>query len=121
LRQKLHDDQVVVKARYLGLQGRWLDGGLTNRRCDRDDEITGVVRFALAGENPWRASGLADTIEAELPCPELSRPDYAKLYRYSPDDRQRDRLGHAPVLRPSRATLALSTPRPATRLRNRWC
>jgi hypothetical protein len=45
----------VVSARYLGLKARWIDGHRTNRRCTRDAEVMGVVRFVLVGENPWRA------------------------------------------------------------------
>ena len=68
----------------------------------------GVVRFALIGHNPWRGqisgqSGRSDSVamvEANLPCPELSRLQYAKLCHYDPDDSERDGLGHAPVLRP---------------------
>ena len=67
----------------------------------------GVVRFSLIGQNPWLGefSGpptprdLAKMMEVDLPCPELSRPQYAKMYRYDPDDTERDGLGHAPVLR----------------------
>ena len=67
----------------------------------------GVVRFALLGENPWRDEfsalptrrDLAKMMEVDLPCPELSRPQYARLYQYAPDDSERDGLGHAPVLR----------------------
>jgi hypothetical protein len=107
LRLAAHKDQVVVSARYLGLEGRWLDGRRTNRRCTRDAEVTGVVRFALVGENPWRGqfnarpsrTELAKMMEVDLPCPELSRPQYARLYQYDPEDSQRDGLGHAPVLR----------------------
>ncbi len=107
LRQAAHKDQVVVTARYLGLEERWSDEHRTNLRCTRDRDVVGVVRFALIGANPWRDEfaappaheELARIIEADLPCPELSRPQYAKLYRYSPDDRERDGLGHAPVLR----------------------
>ena len=97
LRLAAHMDQVEVSARYLGLKERWLDEQRTNRRCTRDGEVMGVVRFALVGENPWRAE--AKMMEVDLPCPELSRPQYAKLYQYDPDDSERDGLGHAPGLR----------------------
>jgi hypothetical protein len=97
----------VVSARYLGLKGRWIDEQRTNRRCTREVEVMGVVRFALVGAAPWRdeftarpTRGDAEMIEVDLPCPELSRPQYAKLYQYDPDDSERDGLGHAPVLRP---------------------
>jgi len=105
-----HREQVVVSARYLGLDQRWqrsIDGQRTKRRCTRDEEVMGVARFDLVGENPWRnefaapptRKELARMMEVDLPCPELSRPQYAKLYQYDPDDSQRDGLGHAPVLR----------------------
>ena len=108
LRLAAHKDQVVVSARYLGIRERWIDEQRTNRRCTRDAEVMGVVRFALVGENPWRDEftappsqrELAKTMEVDLPCPELSRPQYAKLCQYDPDDSERDGLGHAPVLRP---------------------
>jgi len=66
-----------------------------------------VVRFALVGDNPWRDEftarptrrDVAEMMEVDLPCPELSRPQYAKLYQYDADDSERDGLGHAPVLR----------------------
>lgn len=107
MRQAAHKNQVVVRARYLGLKERWLDGHRTNRRCTRDTEVMGVVRFALVGDNPWQAEFAAPPtrrdvtkmMEVDLPCPELSRPQYAKLYQYNPDDSERDGLGHAPVLR----------------------
>jgi len=107
LRLAAHKDQVVVSARYLGLMGRWIDEQRTNQRCTRDAEVMGVVRFALVGENPWRDEftpppsrrDLAKMLEVDLPCPELSRPQYAKLYQYDPDDSERDGLGHAPILR----------------------
>ena len=107
MRQRAHKDQVGVTARYLGLKERWLDEHRTNRRCTRDAEVMGVVRFALLGENPWRDEfsapptrrDLAKMMEVDLPCPELSRPQYARLYQYDPDDSERDGLGHAPVLR----------------------
>jgi hypothetical protein len=60
--------------------------------------VVAVARFEIVGENPW--PDRQSRIEALVPCPELSRPDYAKLYHYDPDDRERDSLGHAPVLRP---------------------
>jgi len=115
-----HKDQVVVSARYLGLKERWIDEQRTNRRCARDVEVMGVVRFAIVGENPWRGEftsppsrrDLAKMMEVDLPCPELSRLQYAKLYQYDPDDRERDGLGHAPVLRPGelyRLTFVRST------------
>jgi hypothetical protein len=102
-----HKDQVVASGRYLGLKERWLDEQRTSRRCTRDAEVMGVVRFALVGENPWRDDSPArptrgdeaQIVEVNLPCPELSRPQYAKLYQYDPDDSERDGLGHAPVLR----------------------
>ena len=107
LRLAAHKAQVVVSARYLGLKGRWLDEQRTNRRCTRDAEVLGVVRFALVGENPWcdefttlpARRNPAKAIEVDLPCPELSRPQYAKMYQYDSDDSERDGLGHAPVLR----------------------
>ena len=107
LRLAAHKDQVVVRARYLGLRGRWIDEQRTSRRCTRDAEVMGVVRFALVGDNPWRdefgpppsSRDLAKRLEVDLPCPELSRPQYAKLYQYDPDDSDRDGLGHAPMLR----------------------
>jgi hypothetical protein len=107
MRQRAHKDQVVVTARYLGLKERWVDEHRTNRRCTRDAEVMGVVRFALLGENPWRDEfsapptrrDLAKMMEVGLPCPELSRPQYARLYQYNPDDSERDGLGHAPALR----------------------
>jgi hypothetical protein len=107
IRFAAHKDQVVVSARYLGLKERWIDEHRTNRRCTRDAEVMGVVRFALVGENPWRDEftappsrrDVAKMMEVDLPCPELSRPQYAKLYQYDPDDSERDGLGHAPVLR----------------------
>jgi hypothetical protein len=107
LREAAHRDQVEVTARYLGLKGRWLDGQRTHRTCTREEEVTGVVRFSLLTDSPWRDElppspakrNLATEIEVDLPCPELSRPAYAKLYRYDPDDSQRDGLGHAAVLR----------------------
>jgi hypothetical protein len=107
LRLAAHKDQVVVSARYLGLKERWIDEQRTNRRCTRDGEVMGVVRFALAGENPWRDNftsrsarrDAANVMEVDLPCPELSRPQYAMLYQYDPEDSERDGLGHAPVLR----------------------
>ena len=107
MRLAAHKDQVAVTARYLGLKERWYDEQRTNRRCTRDGEVMGVVRFALVGENPWRDEfsarptrrDLAKMMEVDLPCPELSRPQYAKLYQYHPDDSERDGLGHASVLR----------------------
>lgn len=107
LRLAAHKEQVVVSARYLGLKERWVDEQRTNRRCTRDSEVMGVVRFALVGDNPWRDEftapptrrDVARMMEVDLPCPELSRPQYAKLYRYNPDDSERDGLGHALVLR----------------------
>ena len=107
LRLAAHKDQVVVRARYLGLKERWVDGQRTHQSCTRDAEVMGVVRFALVGENPWRDEftapptrrDLAAMMEVDLPCPELSRPRYAKLYQYDPEDCERDGLGHAPVLR----------------------
>ena len=107
MRQRAHKDQVGVTARYLGLKERWVDEHRTNRRCTRDAEVMGVVRFALLGENPWRDEfsapptrrDVAKMMEVDLPCPELSRPQYARLYQYNPDDSERDGLGHAPVLR----------------------
>jgi hypothetical protein len=107
LRLAGHKEQVVVSARYLGLKERWLDGQRTKRPCSRDAEIMGVVRFALVGENPWSDDftapptrrDLAEMMEVDLPCPELSRPQYATLYQYDPDDSERDGLGHAPMLR----------------------
>ena len=101
LRQAAHKDQVVVTARYLGLNKRRTGERPTNRRCTRDLDVVGVVRFALVGD-------VAETIEADLPCPELSRPQYASLSHYDSDDTERDGLGHAPVLRqgqPYRLTL----------------
>ena len=107
-RQVAHKDQVVVTARYLGLKERRTERGhRTSGRCTRDGEVMGVLRFALIGENPWLDPLLAPPtrrdppkiIEVSLPCPELSRPQYAEMYRYDPDDTERDGLGHAPVLR----------------------
>ena len=120
MRLAAHKDQVVVSARYLGLKERWIDERCTNRRCTRDAEVMGVVRFAVVGENPWRGEfaappsrrDLAKMMEVDLPCPELSRLQYAKLYQYDPDDSERDGLGHAPVLRPGelyRLTFVRST------------
>jgi hypothetical protein len=110
VRLKAHKDQVVVSARYLGLKDRWLDEHRSNRRCTRSAEVMGVVRFALVGENPWREEftasltrrDVAQMITVDLPCPELSRPQYAKMYQYDPDDGERDGLGHAPVLQRGR-------------------
>jgi len=107
MRLAAHKDQIVVSARYLGLKERWIDEQRTNRRCTRDAEVMGVLRFALVGANPWRVEftappsrrEVAKMIEVDLPCPELSRPQYAKLYQYDPEDGERDGLGHAPVLR----------------------
>jgi hypothetical protein len=107
-RQAAHRDQIVVVARFLGIQARWLDGLRTRQRCTRDDEVIGVARFELVEDNPWRATLSATVtdrkpsklLNANLPCPELSRPQYAELYRYDPDDLERDGLGHAPILRP---------------------
>jgi hypothetical protein len=106
-RRAAHKDQVVVSARYLGLKERWYDEHRTNRRCSRERDVMGVVRFALIGQNPWLGEfsapptrrDLAKMMEVNLPCPELSRPQYAKMYHYDPDDTERDGLGHAPVLR----------------------
>jgi len=120
LRQAAHKDQVVVTARYLGLKARWSGERRTTHRCTRDLDVVGVVRFALIGKNPWypelsrsgKRGDLVDLIEAELPCPELSRPQYANLSHYDPDDTERDGLGHAPVLRQGqvyRLTFAKST------------
>jgi hypothetical protein len=108
MRLAAHKQQVVVTARYLGVKERWLDEHRTTRRCTRQAEVMGVVRFALIGESPWRddlgqppsRTDLANIMALDLPCPELSRPEYAQLYRYDPDDTERDGLGHAPVLRP---------------------
>ncbi len=107
LRQAAHKDQVEVTARYLGLKERWSDEHRTNKHCTRDRDVVGIVRFALIGANPWRdeftgpptRKDLDKMLEVDLPCPELSRPQYAKLYQYDPDDSERDGLGHAPVLR----------------------
>jgi hypothetical protein len=105
LREAAHKDQVVVTARYLGLAATWLDGRRTRQRCTPDQEVMGSARFALLGEHPWRGrpppphGQRAEIMAADLPCPELSRPAYAHLYRYDPDDTRRDGLGHAPVLR----------------------
>ena len=103
---KAHKDQIAVSARYLGIKERWLDGHRTNRRCTKDYDVIGVVRFVLLGDDPWRdqvpppaGKDSARTIEVDLPCPELSRPAYARLDHYDPDDTQRDGLGHAPILR----------------------
>jgi hypothetical protein len=46
LRQAAHKDQVVVTARYLGLNERRSGERPTNRRCTRDLDVVGVVRFA---------------------------------------------------------------------------
>jgi hypothetical protein len=112
-RQRAHEDQVVVVARYLGLTERRLDGHRTRRRCTRSDDVMGVVRFALIGAEPWRDELSTSTarkhtaalVETLLPCPELSRTDYARLNHYDPDDTRRDGLGHAPILRPGRSYL----------------
>jgi len=99
-RMQAHKDQVVVTARYLGLNGRWYDEQRTNLRCTREREVWGVLRFRMTRDNPpleWSGSPMR-TLELDLPCPELSRRDYAKLYQYDPDDTQRDGLGHAPIL-----------------------
>jgi hypothetical protein len=111
LREAAHKDQVVVPARYLGLAGRWLEGRRTRQRCTRDEEVMGTARFALLGEHTHGAR--PEIVAANLPCPELSRPAYAHLYRYDPDDTQRDGLGHAPVLRRGsvyRLTFVRATP-----------
>lgn len=104
-RSEAHKQQVDVLARYLGLKERWLDEERTRLSCTRDREVWGVVRFAPVGESPWQAWAAlhshkepTNPMEVALPCPELSRPAYAKLYRYDPDDRERDGLGRAPVL-----------------------
>jgi predicted MPP superfamily phosphohydrolase len=105
-RRQAHKEQLDVTARYLGLKERWFDEKPTKLPCTRDREVWGVVRFALNGEPPWQRQGLAlrsynepaNRLEVALPCPELSRPAYAKLYQYDPDDRERNGLGHAPVL-----------------------
>lgn len=101
-RREAHEDQVEVTARYLGLEARWLDGRRTQLRCTRDREVWGVLRFRFEGQGRWRAwwggPRQQENMALALPCPELSRSDYAKLYRYDPDDRQRDGLGHAPIL-----------------------
>jgi hypothetical protein len=97
----------VVTARYLGLEERWSGAHRTNLGCTRERDVVGVVRFALMGDNPWRGEfappptrrAPVKVLEMDLPCPELSRPQYAKLYRYDPNDSERDGLGHAPVLR----------------------
>ena len=101
-----HQEQVVVSARYLGLKEAWLDGKRTKQVCTRSQEVMGIVRFALTGPNPWLqplpSSGKEPIAEVDLPCPELSRPAYAKLYHYEPDDTLRDGLGHGPILRRGR-------------------
>jgi hypothetical protein len=101
-----HQEQVVVNARYLGLKQAWLDGRRTKQVCTRSQEVMGVVRFALTGPNPWLqqlpSPGKEPIAEVDLPCPELSRPAYAKLYHYDPDDTLRDGLGRGPVLRRGR-------------------
>lgn len=101
-RREAHKQQVEVTARYLGLETRWLDGQRTKLGCTRDREVLGVVRFALVGHETWLAwwgdRRQRGNLKLALPCPELSRPAYAELYRYDPDDTERDGLGHAPVL-----------------------
>lgn len=105
-RREAHKQQVEVTARYLGLEARWLDGQRTRLGCTRDREVWGVVRFALARQETWLAwwgdRRQRGNLKLALPCPELSRPAYAELYRYDPDDTERDGLGHAPVLRPGK-------------------
>lgn len=101
-RSEAHKQQVELTARYLGLEGRWLDGEPSKLDCTRDREVWGVVRFALVGDNPWLewwgGRRHRENMALALPCPDLSRPDYGRLYRYDPDDTERDGLGHAPVL-----------------------
>lgn len=98
-RQAAHRQQVTWTARYLRLADRRLDGRRTRQRCTMNAEVVGTARFELLGEasSPQRRAAL---IDLALPCPELARPDYAKLYHYDPDDSERDGLGHAPILRP---------------------
>lgn len=97
-KQAAHRDQVTLMARYLGLAGRYLDGKPTRQRCSAEDEVMGMARFeVLARAESARKRG---TIVVTLPCPELARAEYAKLYHYDPGDTERDGLGHAPVLRP---------------------
>lgn len=101
-----------MTGRYLGLAGLWLDGKRTRRRCTIQDEVLGVARFTLASDSAWRPGSL---VKADLPCPELSRLDYATLYHYDPNDTERDGLGHAPVLRPGmlcRLTFVRNTDKP---------
>jgi len=98
-RETAHKDQVTVTARFVRITERWLDGKRTSRRCTIADEVTSVARFALSADHPWPDERLPDVVEVDLPCPELSRPAYAQLYHYDPDDTQRDGLGRAPVLR----------------------
>jgi hypothetical protein len=99
MRQATHRDQLTVTGQFTGVAGRWLDGHRTRKRCTLDEEVVGIARFALNGEKAWPSQAPV-SLETELPCPELSRPDYAKLYHYRPDDSERDGLGHAPMLRP---------------------
>jgi hypothetical protein len=99
MRQATHRDQLTVTGQFEGYSGRWLQSRRTRTRCTLEEEVVGIARFALRGEKAWPSQEPV-SIEVELPCPELSRSDYAKLYHYRPDDSERDGLGHAPMLRP---------------------
>jgi hypothetical protein len=97
-----HLRQVVITARYLGVEGRWSNGERARGHCRDGRIIHGAVRFALSGEGPWHGSDFTPARLAKmamgLPCPELSREQYARLSRHRPDDTEVDGLGHAPVL-----------------------
>jgi hypothetical protein len=99
MRQATHRDQLTVTGQFVGYSGRWTQSHRTRARCTLEEEVVGIARFALRGEKAWPSQEPV-SIEVEVPCPELSRSNYAKLYHYRPDDSERDGLGHAPILRP---------------------
>jgi hypothetical protein len=84
--------QQVIQARYLGMDHRFgFSGERTRERCngmadgDALQMTWGVMRFELVSRNPWPAD--PDLLSHNLrhmrivvPCPELSRRAFAKLY-----------------------------------------
>jgi hypothetical protein len=114
VRERRH--QKVIKARFLGVSDlQDASGRHTKERCRPDLEVAGTARFALVGENPWPDSGASrealSNMRMLLPCPELSRAAYKKMFNidYDYDDPassdslgdppSSNGLGTAPVLR----------------------
>jgi hypothetical protein len=112
VRERRH--QKVTKARFLGVSDlQDARGRHTKELCRPDLEVAGTARFALVGENPWPDSGASrealSNMRMTLPCPELSRAAYKKMFNIDydypassdslGDPPSSNGLGTAPVLR----------------------